>query len=451
MGGRYVIITFSSEERRNEILKEKWLELWFEEVNPWNGESANNERFVWVACYGMPLNAWNVPSFKDIGSIWGCFIEVDNDTLREVSFAEGRVLIATENPSKIDGEVQLIVKGRKYNVRVEEEDTFRTVNSTYLVSNSEAQEEDDEADNTEDDRDASKKKEENSVDDMEQQRNKYRMTLKRTRKRKLKRDSQSPLIEDCSDSVNNSSQVQNTEAQEGNKQKQEKERVTEVTNNPVACDSNIIIRASQVQGINLHVDLNQSAVRRSIRSQQLEASLSTEGDDFDGYIIASQEQEQNAMDEELQNTLIAGKTLGIKFGDTELDVAGGGLRRDIMKVPKGCLYNVVMIGLLVLLHVGVFYFESKGDVPEAILGSICWLLLFILSIVNLILKPHHEDGFWNCYNATIIIVLIAINVLGIVFGLLKKIDGDWCIVVEVCAILVEDSLFLRHLYVANSE
>lgn len=71
-----------------------------------------------------------------------------------------------------------------------------------------------------------------------------------------------------------------------------------------------------MQGINLHVDLNQSVVRRSIRSQQLDASLSTEGDDFDGYIIASQEQEQNAMDEELQNTLIAGKTLGIKFGDT---------------------------------------------------------------------------------------------------------------------------------------
>ncbi|KAF7134407.1 hypothetical protein RHSIM_Rhsim08G0091100 [Rhododendron simsii] len=59
MGGRYVIIRFPSEDRRNEILKEKWLELWFEEVNPWNGESAKNERFVWIACFGMPLNAWN--------------------------------------------------------------------------------------------------------------------------------------------------------------------------------------------------------------------------------------------------------------------------------------------------------------------------------------------------------------------------------------------------------
>lgn len=71
MGGRYVIITFPSEDRRNEILKEKWLELWFEEVNRWNGESVKNERFIWIACFGMPLNAWNVSSFRAIGSIWG--------------------------------------------------------------------------------------------------------------------------------------------------------------------------------------------------------------------------------------------------------------------------------------------------------------------------------------------------------------------------------------------
>ncbi|KAF7114854.1 hypothetical protein RHSIM_RhsimUnG0075300 [Rhododendron simsii] len=100
-----------------------------------------------------------------------------------------------------------------------------------------------------------------------------------------------------------------------NKQEQEKERISEVAHDQVAGDSNVIIRASQLQGINLHVELNPRAVRRSIRSQQFEASLSTEGDDIDDYIIASQEQEQNAIDEELQNTIIAGNTLGIKFGD----------------------------------------------------------------------------------------------------------------------------------------
>ncbi|KAI8551279.1 hypothetical protein RHMOL_Rhmol06G0173200 [Rhododendron molle] len=41
--------------------------------------------------------------------------------------------------------------------------------------------------------------------------------------------------------------------------------------------------------------------------------MSTEGEDIDSYIMDSQEQEQNAMDKELQNTIIAGNNLGIKF------------------------------------------------------------------------------------------------------------------------------------------
>ncbi|KAI8536503.1 hypothetical protein RHMOL_Rhmol10G0262100 [Rhododendron molle] len=102
----------------------------------------------------MPLNAWNVSSFRPIGSIW---IEVDSDTPREVSLAKGRLLIATENPNRIEGEVQLIVNGRRYNVRVVEEETFSTVISTYQVSNPEAEEED-EVDKTDGDRNASSKK-----------------------------------------------------------------------------------------------------------------------------------------------------------------------------------------------------------------------------------------------------------------------------------------------------
>lgn len=119
-----------------------------------------------------------------------------------------------------------------------------------------------------------------------------------------------------------------------------------------------------------------------------------------------------------------------------------------MKVPNGCLYNFLMIGLLVLLHVGLFYFEIKGDVPGDFLGSICCLLLFVLSILNLILKPYSEEEFWNSYNSTIIIILVIVNVLAIVFGLLKNIDEGWYIVIEICALLVEDIMFLRHICVA---
>ncbi|KAF7138728.1 hypothetical protein RHSIM_Rhsim07G0051900 [Rhododendron simsii] len=127
-------------------------------------------------------------------------------------------------------------------------------------------------------------------------------------------DSQSPLTEECLESVNNSSQLQYAEARVGENQKQGKDGGF-WDNNLVQCDSNIYVRVSQVHGINLHVDLNPSAVRRNIRSQQLEASVNSEGDDIAEYIIASQEQEQNEIGKEVQNTIIAGNSLGIKFGD----------------------------------------------------------------------------------------------------------------------------------------
>ncbi|KAI8566473.1 hypothetical protein RHMOL_Rhmol02G0043900 [Rhododendron molle] len=44
--------------------------------------------------------------------------------------------------------------------------------------------------------------------------------------------------------------------------------------------------------------------------------MSTEGEDIDSYIMDSQEQEQHAMDKELQNTIIAGNNLGIKFNES---------------------------------------------------------------------------------------------------------------------------------------
>ncbi|KAG5551820.1 hypothetical protein RHGRI_010049 [Rhododendron griersonianum] len=87
----------------------------------------------------------------------------------------GRILIATENPNKIEGEVQLVVNGRNYIVRVEEEDTFRTVSSTNLVSNFEVNLENEEGDvevvRIDDEVDDIKNKKQNSVGDMEIQGN----------------------------------------------------------------------------------------------------------------------------------------------------------------------------------------------------------------------------------------------------------------------------------------
>ncbi|KAG5532176.1 hypothetical protein RHGRI_026710 [Rhododendron griersonianum] len=94
------------------------------------------------------------------------------------------------------------------------------------------------------------------------------------------------------------SQVQSAEFRVDDKQEQEKESGNE-DNIPMQCDSNIIVRASQVNGINLHVDLNPSAVRRNVRSQQLEASLSSEGDEVSNCAVNFEPEEE---DDEVDNT-----------------------------------------------------------------------------------------------------------------------------------------------------
>lgn len=129
MGGRFVIITFPNSEIRDEIMKEEWLPIWFECIKPWSGESAKEERFAWLSCYGMPLNGWSVPNFKIIGDSWGEFLKVDDDTLYERSFEKGRILIVTQQSQRISGIIHMEIMGQIYSVRIEEDESFRIIMS----------------------------------------------------------------------------------------------------------------------------------------------------------------------------------------------------------------------------------------------------------------------------------------------------------------------------------
>ncbi|KAG5534965.1 hypothetical protein RHGRI_022921 [Rhododendron griersonianum] len=124
LGGRFVLGTFQSQEVRDALIQGPWMERWFEAAKPWSGEPASYERFAWLGCQGMPLNAWDYTSFKRIGELWGHFISVDEETLRDSYFAQGKILIATEEIQKIEQWVHLEVQGVKYDVLVKETSSF---------------------------------------------------------------------------------------------------------------------------------------------------------------------------------------------------------------------------------------------------------------------------------------------------------------------------------------
>ncbi|KAF7123922.1 hypothetical protein RHSIM_Rhsim12G0049400 [Rhododendron simsii] len=72
MGGRSVILTCNNNEELENLLKVNCLQRWFSEIKAWEGQATCIERFVWLCCYGIPLNGWSNTSFKAIGELGHC-------------------------------------------------------------------------------------------------------------------------------------------------------------------------------------------------------------------------------------------------------------------------------------------------------------------------------------------------------------------------------------------
>ncbi|KAI8561507.1 hypothetical protein RHMOL_Rhmol04G0345400 [Rhododendron molle] len=90
-------------------------------VKPWEGQAACIERFVWLCCYGVPLNGWSNSSFKAIGELWGTFISTDEPTLRLTLFAEAKMLVTTSEFKEIDEWINIEIEDKWYRVKVLEE------------------------------------------------------------------------------------------------------------------------------------------------------------------------------------------------------------------------------------------------------------------------------------------------------------------------------------------
>lgn len=105
------------------MLKESrnWLLNWFSSIHKWQGQIVPPSRYVWLRCFGVPLNLWSEKTFLSIGGLWGDVISVDDNTLKSLSFEEGRLFIATDIMDRVDEEVELKFRERSIKIRVAEE------------------------------------------------------------------------------------------------------------------------------------------------------------------------------------------------------------------------------------------------------------------------------------------------------------------------------------------
>ncbi|XVE94966.1 hypothetical protein REPUB_Repub02eG0055500 [Reevesia pubescens] len=62
------IITLKDHINFNNMKDENWklLSNWFEDIVEWFDNSQIRSRVVWLACFGIPIHAWNLETFQNI-------------------------------------------------------------------------------------------------------------------------------------------------------------------------------------------------------------------------------------------------------------------------------------------------------------------------------------------------------------------------------------------------
>ncbi|KAL7185377.1 hypothetical protein ACSBR2_027338 [Camellia fascicularis] len=112
-GGRDIVLTFKSQEelKSNICNIKEWFKNWSQFVVEWKpGVYLEQERCVWLRCYGLPLSLWNRGTFNNIGSFWGTVLSLDDDICQPKSFSHSRIRVATSSMEFINKNIFLECK-----------------------------------------------------------------------------------------------------------------------------------------------------------------------------------------------------------------------------------------------------------------------------------------------------------------------------------------------------
>ncbi|KAJ4836199.1 hypothetical protein Tsubulata_046626 [Turnera subulata] len=123
MGGGLVLISFkSSEDMAHSIhINNGRLADLFESLEPWSPNAVSHERISWLTCYGIPLHVWEKEFFSNLGSLFGRFLGIDENTEDKASFDCARILVCIKERSPINRTVRIKVDGDDFDVILFEE------------------------------------------------------------------------------------------------------------------------------------------------------------------------------------------------------------------------------------------------------------------------------------------------------------------------------------------
>ncbi|GKA14262.1 RNA-directed DNA polymerase, eukaryota, nucleotide-binding alpha-beta plait domain protein [Tanacetum coccineum] len=85
LGGMWVLFEFDSLTAKEKFLNHSGIDYWFTELIQATNSFENDERIVWISIEGLPIKAWTSNTFRKIASLWGEYVEWEDDDLKSLS------------------------------------------------------------------------------------------------------------------------------------------------------------------------------------------------------------------------------------------------------------------------------------------------------------------------------------------------------------------------------
>jgi len=123
MGGDRVFMRCRNNDDIMKVFNEAvdFFSLLFSSMHHWLPTDTIYERGAWVRVYGTPIHAWNVNFFKLCTSECGRFLWADESTLDRGRMDYVRILLSTSSLVVLNKNMDLLVDGQKYSIKLVEE------------------------------------------------------------------------------------------------------------------------------------------------------------------------------------------------------------------------------------------------------------------------------------------------------------------------------------------
>ncbi|GJS58640.1 RNA-directed DNA polymerase, eukaryota [Tanacetum coccineum] len=142
LGGMWVLFEFDSLTTKEKFLNHSGIGSWFTELIQATSSFENDERIVWISIEGLPIKAWTPNTFRKIASLWGEYVEWEDDDLKSLSCKH--LCLKTNMKVIINERQKVIIQGKVYWIRVKELDAwfpnFQEDDQDDLSSDGESQE-----------------------------------------------------------------------------------------------------------------------------------------------------------------------------------------------------------------------------------------------------------------------------------------------------------------------